>query len=235
VKQWLINGANMSNTIFTNCGKLGDMFLCLPVISWYKKIFGTTITFALADHFPYAKDAYELLMMQDCIDDVIYFKYDESKCEHRNAGNLGKYHITKGMLPIEYQNFKIYSFGFHRWPDKYISELYAEEYGFKVDYDFVLYYGSKNLFYKNDNVKVDRYESPMLEEFNSYIPLSQHNTMVENLQYASGAKEVLTFTTGFSIMASLARIPITIFGSSQLVEHHKKYYDISDKITWINY
>jgi hypothetical protein len=59
--------------------------------------------------------------------------------------------------------------------------------------------------------------------------------MVENLQYASGAKEVLTFTTGFSIMASLARIPITIFGSSQLVEHHKKYYDISDKITWINY
>ena len=225
----------MSNIVFTSCGKLGDMFLCLPVISWYKKVFGVTITFAIADHFPYAKDSYELLMMQDCIDDVIYFKYDDSKCENRTSDNLGKYHITSEMLPKEYQDFKIYSFGFHRWPDKYIPELYAEEYNFKVDYDFKLEYGHSNYFYKNDIVKVDRYESPMLNEFIEYVSLRSNNSMLENLQYASGAKSVLTFTTGFSIMAALARIPVTIYGSTSLIDHHNKYYNISGPITWIHY
>lgn len=225
----------MSNTIFTNCGKLGDMFLCLPVISWYKKVFGTTITFALADHFPYSKDAYELLMMQDCVDDVLYFQYDESKCEHRTTDNLGKYHITKEMLPSQYQDFKIYSFGFHRWPDKYIPELYAEEYNFKVDYEFKLEYGSKNYFYKDNNVKVDRYESPMLESFDSYTLLSSSNTMVKNLQYAAGANTVLTFTTGFSIMATLARIPVSIYGDTNLIAHHENYFKINGGINWIHY
>ena len=32
--------------IFTNCGLLGDMFLCLPVLSWYYKTHTEKVTFA---------------------------------------------------------------------------------------------------------------------------------------------------------------------------------------------
>lgn len=227
----------MSFTIFTNCGKLGDMFLCLPVISWYYKVFNKPVVLALADHFPYAKDAYELLMMQDCISDVVYFKYDESMCENRNPFALGKYHITHEMLPENYNDKKLslYSLGFHRWPDKYVPELYAEEYNFKVDYDFKLNYNIKNSFYRFNSVKVDRYESPMLDAFVDHKPLMQSNSMLENLQYAAGAANVLTYTTGFSIMASLARIPISIYGDTNLISHHENYFKINGGINWIHY
>lgn len=227
----------MSFTIFTNCGKLGDMFLCLPVISWYYKTFNKPIVFALADHFPYAKDAYEILMMQECIADVVYFNYDESKCENRSSDNLGKYHITHEMLPGNYndKSLSLYSFGFHRWPDKYIPELYAEEYCFKVDYNFKLEYGTKNTFYREDKIKIDRFEDPMLDSFEEYISMPKTNTILENLQCAAGAKEILTYTSGFSIMSTLARIPVSIYGASNLIEHHKNYFDINNGINWIHY
>jgi hypothetical protein len=227
----------MINTIFTNCGKLGDMFLCLPVISWYYKKYDKPVIFALSRNFPYSTDAYQLLMMQECIADVIYFDYNESMCENRTSDMLGKYHVQYEMLPEPYNNksYNLYPLGFHRWPDKYLPELYAEEYGFGVDRDFVLEYGNKNLFYKDDKVKVDRYEKPMLDHFSDYIRLPQSNSIIENLQYAAGANEILTFTTGFSIMATLARIPITIYGDTNLIQHHNNYYDINGGINWLHY
>lgn len=217
--------------IFTNCGLLGDMFLCLPVLSWYSKNHNEKIVFALADHFAYSKDAEALLRMQPFIYDVIYFNYDESICESRHPGNLGNYHIPKKVFNgTAYEGWDVTSLGFHKWPDKYVPELYAEEYGLGVDYDFRLNYGNPNYKYKEYIVKVDKFEDPHLIGFDGINLCSP--SMHENLQYAAGAGKVVTFTTGFSIMAALARIPIELWSYRHLIDHHAKYFDIAGKINW---
>lgn len=227
----------MRTTIFTNCGKLGDSLFCLPVISDYKKRTGHRTIFALSSLFLYSLELKELLEMQWCIDELVYFHHDELKCELRSKENLIKYHIPRDMLPSPYNeyNFDMYDLGFHKWPDKYISELYAEEYGFNVDYDFVLNYGDIDYTYKDVKVKVDKYEDLQLESFTDYYLLESSNSIVKNIQYAAGAKEVLTFSTGFSVLATLARIPITIYAPQHLIDHHKNYFDIHGGITWIHY
>ena len=50
----------MDKVIFTNCGLLGDMFLCLPVISWYYKTYGVKPIFGVSRHFNYAETAEEI-------------------------------------------------------------------------------------------------------------------------------------------------------------------------------
>jgi hypothetical protein len=123
----------------------------------------------------------------------------------------------------------VISLGFHTWPNKYIPEFYAEEYGLGVDYDFKLNYGKPDYSYDESIVKVDKFESPKLLMVDG-INLSAENGMVQNLQLAAGAKEVKTFTTGFSIMATLARIPVTIYQPQHLIEHHKNYFVINGGI-----
>lgn len=218
--------------IFTNCGLLGDMFLCLPVISWYYKHTGDKPVFALADHFPYSRNAEHLLRMQECISDVVYFKFDESQCFRRTADNLGPYHVPKDLFrDTPYENHDITSLGFYRWPDKYIPAFYAEEHGMGVDYDFRLNYGEPNYYYQERIVKVDKFESPRLGHVDAF-ELPSYNSMQLNLQYAAGAKEIVTFTTGFSIMVTLARIPVTIWQPANLVQHHSMYFDINGGIKW---
>lgn len=206
--------------VFTNCGLLGDMFLCLPVLSWYYKTHGEKVTFALATHFPYSRDAEELLSMQECIDKVVYFDYVP---ENYDMG-AQPYHINRDVFGED-----VISLGFRSWPDKYIPEYYAEEYGLGVDYDFKLNYGEPNPMLKEWVLKVDKYEEPKLNNV-AGADLPASNGMVKNLQLAACAKEIITFTTGFSIMATLARIPVTIYQSQSLIEHHKKYFVINGGI-----
>lgn len=217
----------MNKVIFTNCGLLGDMFLCLPVLSWYYKEYNKKITFALSTHFPYAKNAEEILRMQDCIEDVLYFDYGDGAHENRTSDNLGQYHIKKEMFDCD----TLISLGFHKWPDKYLPEFYAEEYGFGVDYDFKLNYGEPDYHYKDHIIKLDKFESPRLLDIDG-LNLPSNNTIVSNLQLAAGAKKVITWTTGASIMLTLARIPITLYQPQGLEDHHRKYYDINGCIDW---
>jgi hypothetical protein len=214
--------------VFSNCGLLGDMFLCLPVLSWHYKTFNQKVTFALSTHFPYSRDAQELLEMQECIEKVIYFDYTPEIHEYRESDKvMGQYHILSSALN-EF-NDEVISLGFHGWPDKYIPEFYAEEYGLGVDYDFKLNYGTPNYWYHDHIVKIDKFEKPQLLDVDG-INLACDNSIIMNLQLAAGAKEVITFTTGFSIMATLARIPIILYQPHHLIEHHKMYFDINGGI-----
>ena len=208
--------------IFTNCGLLGDMFLCLPVLSWYYKTYGEKVTFALATHFPYSRDAEELLSTQECIKEVRYFDYTP---ENYNMG-AQPYHINRDVFGED-----IISLGFRSWPDKYLPEFYAEEYGLGVDYDFKLNYGEPFQSFKGCIMKVDKFDSPKLHHVEALSP-APGNTMVQNLQLAAGAEQIITFTTGFSVMATLARIPVTIYQPYHLIEHHKKYFVINGGIDW---
>lgn len=215
----------MDKVIFTNCGLLGDMFLCLPVISWYYKTYGIKSIFGVSKHFNYSETAEEILSMQECIDKVIYFDWIP---ENYQCG-AQPYRINNNAFTEEYKDYTIYSLGFHRWPDKYIPEFYAEEYNLGVDYDFTLNYGDIDYTYKDKDVKVDKYESPQIEFVDAEL-LDINNGIVKNLQYAAGAKSIITFTTGFSIMATLARIPVIIWQRRELIEHHKMYFDINNGI-----
>ena len=208
--------------IFTNCGLLGDMFLCLPVLSWYYKTHTEKVTFALATHFPYSRDAEELLRMQECIEDVIYFDYVPKNYDM----GAQPYHINSSTFDDE----ETISLGFQCFPNKYLPAFYAEEYGLGVDYDFVLNYGEPDLTYRDDVVKVDKWENPKLNHVDA-IPLTE-GSMLKNVQYAAGAKQCKTFTTGFSIMATLAKIPITLYEPSHLHQHHQMYFDINGGIEW---
>jgi len=193
--------------IFTLSGRLGDTLLALPLFSWYYKTKGKKVVVALAN-FTFVEGMIEVLNMQECVEKAILstytpkYYYIGGQPYHWNPFEYG---LDKYMEEAPY-----YNLGYKSKTDKYAPEFFAEEYGFGVDYDFTLNYGTIDNTYAGKRVKVDRWATPWLDKVDA-VPLTEENSMIKNLQYAAGASEVLTVPTGFSILMALARLPMTYY------------------------
>ena len=195
----------MKNPIFTLSGRLGDTILALPIFSWYYKTHGGKAIVVLAN-FAYVEGMIDLLNIQECVEKAILSTYTPRY--YRIGGQ--PYHWNPFKYGLNIEEAPYYNLGYKSKTDKYAPEFFAEEYGFGVDYDFTLNYGPVDNTYKEQIVKVDRWKTPWLDKVNA-VALTDKNSMIKNLQYAAGAKEVLTVPTGFSILMALARLPMTFY------------------------
>lgn len=222
--------------IFTHTGKMGDMFQCLPILSWWYKTYGEKPIYALG-MFPYAKQSEELLRMQECIGDVIYVDY---KPQHLGLGGQPYKFDLKQYLNT---NDNYYNLGFRCFPNKYYGDFIAEEYNLGYDYDFKLNVGDKRNKYRGKTVVMDKYETNILKNKGikgEYLP--QNNSLLKNLQLAMGASNVKSFSTASALLLLLAGKNIIVYGENKqislgsLEDIHMNlvYSKLPGKATWIN-
>jgi hypothetical protein len=215
---------------------MGDMFQCLPILSsWYKKT-GETPTLALAK-FPFSKESEELLLMQDCIKEVLFLDYTP---DHFGLGGQPYKFDLKQYIQTtdEYINL-----GFRSFPDKYYGDFISEEYSLDYDYDFVLNIGTKRNKYRGKTVVMDKYENDILKNNGikgEYLPKT--NSLLKNLQLAMGASNVKAFSTASALLLLLAGKNITVYGENKLlnvgslkdIHINLVYSKLKGKVTWIN-
>lgn len=217
--------------IFTHTGKMGDMFQCLPILSWWYKTYGEKPKYALG-MFPYAKQSEELLRMQECIGDVIYLDY---KPQHLGLGGQPYKFDIKQYLDT---NEDYINLGFRKFPDKYYGDFIAEEYNLGYDYEFKLNVGDKRNRYRNKTVVMDKYENNILKKKGikgEYLP--QSNSLIKNLQLGMGASNVKAFSTASALLLLMAGKNIIVYGENPGLEkiHMELVYSkLPGKATWIN-
>jgi hypothetical protein len=123
----------MNDTVyFTHPGKLGDFILTWPIAAWYYKTKGAKVHWVLPRSFkPFTKIG-SLARLQEFTEDVTLVDFTPKAfgC----GGQPWRFNpMDYGLPEREYRNF-----GLKTWPDKFITECYAEMHGFKWDEDWVL-------------------------------------------------------------------------------------------------
>ncbi len=217
--------------IFTHTGKMGDMFQCLPILSWWYKTKGEKAKLVLAD-FPYSKQSLELLQLQDCISEIIFIDY---KPEHFGLGGQPyKFNLNNFLNTNE----EYINLGFRLFPNKYYGDFIAEEYNLGYDYEFILNIGEKRNKYCGKTVIMDKYETNILKNKGikgEYLPAT--NSLLKNLQLAMGASVVKTFSTASALLLLLAGKNIIVYGMNEYLEKihmNLVYSKLPGKATWIN-
>lgn len=210
--------------IFTHCGLLGDFLLSLPVASWYYKTHGQKITFVLAD-VPSLKPIDKLLQKQPFTEAVYKVPF---KVEHFGCGGQ-PYNLNPNDFGIrgEYVNI-----GFRDWPRyEWVPYFYAQEHGFGVDEDFILYVEgepnptAKNIIakpilkYKGENLWEKEYMGK--HEWGEYIldnftPLNSdyldlNNDFYDNLVICKQSKQTYCIDGGISVALDLMGVDYTLF------------------------
>ncbi len=225
----------MCKVLFVTAMRLGDSLMALPIASWYYKTYNIKVDWAVENSTgnPYHGSLIDILNKQSCVDKIHLFDFKEHSIPYKEW--LKKYwakQSTKEERPVscwrpynniskEINNYyhneynKVFCFGYDREEfscrriNKYFSEHLAEEHNLEVDYDFTLNYGPANDRYKNNTIKIDKLYDPLLKDIDA-ISLTDTDSIITNLQYCAGAKEVITTRTGIVVALSLARIPFKL-------------------------
>lgn len=212
-------------TTFINCGKLGDMLMVLPIVSWWHKTTGETPTLLLEDSFPYSRESQELLELQPCVGKVEYFHREPAMITTPRRWFLDwKHRIDPESMKLDPRS--TFALGFHRVPYAYIPQVYCDEFPGQLGYDgeFVLEIGEPDYTYRGKTVKVDKWEHPQLANIPADAELTGNTSLLKNLQYMAGADNVILTTTGSAVAATLAQIPCTVYCDPRLLEYHKQLW-----------
>lgn len=202
--------------IFTHCGKMGDLFQCLPIMSaWYKK-HNDKVKLVLGN-FPYNKECKPLLEMQECIDEVIYANYLPNMMAKDGIDwglfKFNPHDYIEGFIdgPSKYINL-----GFKHFPNKNYTEFMAEDDNLDIDWDFKLDIGEKSNKFRGKCIVIDKYADNILRNHGIKGEYLQEKTsMIKNLQYAAGASAVKTTTTGSAVLLLMAGINCVIYGKEK--------------------
>lgn len=227
--------------IFTSCGKMGDLFQTLPILSaWYKKT-GEKADLCLAT-FPYRRECEELLKMQECIGEVYYVDYAPEMMKPDNIVDWSLYRFNPyehGLVTETVQPF--INIGFRHFPNKNYTEFLAEDHGLDIDWDFKLNIGEKRNKYRGKVVVIDKFATNILRNKGikgEYLPES--GSIVKNLQLAAGASAVKTTATGSAVLLLMSGINCIIyakdhdFGIDMKSLHMGLIYNKTPgKATWI--
>lgn len=218
--------------IFTHPGKLGDVFQCLQIISWWCKENNSPAKLALT-RFPYSKECEELLLMQGCISEVIHLPFEAPATFNNHLIDMKSLGYNEDYINL----------GFSTLPKIYYCDHIANELGLGVDYDFKLNIGEKRNKYRGKTAIIDKYENNILRNSGikgEYLP--SNNSLLKNLQLAMGASTVKTFSTASAMLLLLAGKNLVVYGENRMTNDGRTFKDLHiecvysklpGKATWV--
>ncbi len=203
--------------VFTHCGRLGDFFCCLPVLSWWhKQNPDKEIHIVLAGNIEFVASAIELCR-------IIPFITSVQTCGHKVSDECGgqPYQFNPndyGYICDEYVNI-----GFRDIPDKFVPQYFAEEHGFDVDLDFKIDLPPisftdidyDNMFHDKTSYSLGGFnkknEYKFKDQLQDYYCFNPEDSIIKNLQIAKSSKKIYTAPHGFSIALNLCKIDNVVF------------------------
>lgn len=202
--------------VFTHTGRVGDFFYSLPIYSaWYKK-HGEPVRIVVPKNFPVLEETKRFALMFPFIADFI-------------VSNL-EVEFIRGGLPYRFDPNdygiscdKWINIGFREYPNKFITQYYAEEHGLEIDYDFKIDVPYNLILEEKFRHKIGfanassyRDDSEILEKVLQksevdYYKFSTDSTFWYNLCVAKHCKYNIVSGSMMSVLLMFARIPFSVF------------------------
>jgi len=174
---------------------MGDFLYCLPIASHLAKTRGVKIHFVLPECFPPFRYITPLIEMQPFTEKVTLVNHQCNWSGH--AGQPYKFNPATHGIPGPF-----YNLGFRGYPNKFVTDYVAEEYGLGVDNDFTLNLGE---FTPNGGIlRSEQPEVALAVPEAEQIPIPADLLTVGRL--LAGAKERHLWYSGPAAMMFLARI-----------------------------
>lgn len=206
--------------ILTHTGKLGDFFPSLIISNHYYKNENEKTTFILSNWFKSIVGLEEFLMNQEFTKKVVFDPYIPE--------NFGMGGQPYRFNPVSIEDEKYYNLGIGGFPNKYLGELYAEEYDLKFDKDINLKYIDENFPEEYRNLKVyshfheerwdkERYEitfTKILPEQLGFIPLDITKPLLHNLNVVYYSQENSFYPNGFSVLLDICNVNFSLINGS---------------------
>jgi hypothetical protein len=180
--------------IITHPGKLGDFIYTLPIASWIWKKTGQLITFVLPATFPPLVSLQSLLLSFPFTVKVLYitdWHIDNYNC----GGQPYKIKLSKSIAKDE----MVINFGLRGYPNKFITEFIAEEYGFHYDKDFLVNVSGVEDNHSNTDFVTENLPIPARTE-NEIIKLDLSKDILQNFRTALGCEQVHCLYSGFAAL-----------------------------------
>jgi len=205
--------------IITHTGKFGDFCPSLIIPNYYYKQSNEKTTFILSKWFESVIGLKEFLMLQNFTEDVIFDPYMP---DNFSAGGQPYKFIPQNMGDQIY-----YNLGIGGWPNKYLGEMYAEEYELSFDKDVQLKYIDENFPEELKNQKLythfyedrwdrDRYKIAFTQLFpeQGFVGFDPQKPLLYNLNLAHYAAQTNFYPNGFSVLADICGINYTLINGS---------------------
>lgn len=212
--------------IITHVGRFGDFVPSLIIPNYYYKYEKVKTTFVLSQWFRNKVGLEEFLMLQDFTEKVVF---DPFVPDHFELGGQPYKFKPQSINDQEY-----YNLGMNYFPDKYLGELYAEEYDLKWDKDLNLKFLDENFpeEYRNLNVYShfhdvrwdrDRYELLFTKSLpmSGAIPMDITKSLIHNLNVVYYSQTNLFYPNGFSVLLNACGIKYNLYNLSAIP---KVYY-----------
>lgn len=206
--------------IITHCGKFGDFCPSLIIPNYYYKNNKEKTTFILSSWFKSIVGLEEFLLNQKFTERVIFDPYMP---ENFNYG-AQPYQFT----PASIKNGETYyNLGIHGSLNRYLGVMYAEEHNLNYDLDIDLDFVDVDFPEEYRNLKVythfyddrwdkDRYELRFTEllPMEGYVPFDPNKSILHNLNVAYYAQEAVFYPNGFSVLANICKIKMSLVNGS---------------------
>lgn len=205
--------------LFVTAMRFGDTLHVLPIASWLSKNQDVKIDWAYHEEMcGFTQPLLDIFDVSPFINAHVPFNY-EKLTRWKGRGVMGcwrPYHLIGEEINAKFNNYydEVYCFGYSKEAYEtrsmgFFTDHFAEEQKLGVDYSYKLDYGQPDKKFELFPVKIDKMYAPVLKEVGA-AELTESDGIIKNLQYAAGAKEVITTRTGAAIALSLARIPFKI-------------------------
>jgi hypothetical protein len=235
LKPWLRAAVvdRQPRTIFTHCGKMGDMFQCaLPIASHHYRTTGRKPWLALAE-FPYVDEAVRILELQPCLAGVL--RADFEPRDFNCGGQPWKF--ARNAIEGYAAGDHVVHLGFAGQPRKdYVSHTLDSAPGCGIDRDFVLNLGVP-VSAGGGTVVCDRWpDRPLLKAGVTGDYLDGSTPLLEAMQRAMGADTVVSATTATAVILAMAGKRLTAMGRAARRHAHMEwiYGQMPGRVEWRN-
>lgn len=186
--------------ILTHAGKLGDFLYCLPIAAWLHRVKGWRIHWVLPNTFHPFNYLTPLLMAQPFTSRVTMVPYviDNFMCGGQ------PYRFDPAQFGVEGMYVNL---GFRGYPDRYVSQYYADEYGWDYEREYRINLGEPL-------PKTDEILRSSERHLGAWAPQATEMGKSEDLlalaRRMQAAHQVHTWFCGLAILCYMSGIPVIV-------------------------
>lgn len=205
--------------IFTTVSKVGDSILLCPLASEHYKRTGEKITWLLTKSYKFHETLLKPFLEMQLFTDSVHLV---DSGHNAFLDSHWRYNPEKFGFSGEYKNF-----GLPKWPDKYLSAYYSENFDMPWDSEFIPNY--INEFVESKNSVILPLDDPQRnwyfdsEKGDSFV-LSHENSVNTNLNYCMKAGTVKVGMSFLSIVLDMLNKPSIFYGVGDHINQLSWFY-----------